>query len=190
MPSHAFNELVVPSSHPPTTTITTFSNTPDMTSHTTETTTSTTHTEIMHLQNVQIRNNQIRHISSNAFHLMNSVSEIALTSNQVEHIARAAFNLVNHAGEKRLKIKLDSNRLTAASFEEGFIQLNDATSLELDLSHNAIEALKEAVFKPLLAKNVLIDLTNNPIVCHGADTAWLFKAESSQLLHKLKGVSC
>ena len=188
MPSHAFNELVVPSNHPPTTTITTlFSNTPDM-SHTTSTT--TTHTEIMHLKNVQIRNNQIRHISSNAFHLMNSVSEIALTSNQVEHIARAAFNLVNHAGEKRLTIKLDSNRLTAASFEEGFIELNDATSLELDLSHNAIEALKEAVFKPLLAKNVLIDLTNNPIVCHGADTAWLFKAESSQLLHKLKGVSC
>src|SRR5699024_4531637 len=118
------------------------------------------------------------------------VEAIELSQNKVMHIARHAFNLANHTGGD-LKVMLNRNQLIGSSFDEEFIKRNNRTNLHLDLSHNAIEELSEAVFKPLLAtKKIIIDLTGSKVNCHSAGTAWLFRKENRKLLQKIKGITC
>ncbi len=125
---------------------------------------------------------------------MDSIEEIDLSRNKVEHIGRQAFNLPSHRANSELKISLAHNSLTSASFEVDFIELNNSNNaqqhLSLDLSHNSIEELKEAVFKPILSRNELLtlDLTGNKVTCH--NTAWLSKGENSKLAHRIKGIAC
>ena len=126
---------------------------------------------------------------------MDSIEEIDLSRNKVEHIGRQAFNLASHNANAELKILLAHNSLTSASFEVDFIELNNNSNnaqqhLSLDLSHNSIEELKEAVFKPILSRNELLtlDLTGNKVTCH--NTAWLSKEENSKLVHRIKGITC
>ncbi|KAH9409311.1 hypothetical protein TYRP_010314 [Tyrophagus putrescentiae] len=126
------------------------------------------------LKKIQLRNNRIKTVKSNAFHQLDSIEEIDLSRN-------------------KLKISLAHNSLTSASFEVDFIELNNSNNaqhLSLDLSHNAIEELKEAVFKPILSRNELLtlDLTGNKVTCH--NTAWLSKEENSKLVHRIKGITC
>lgn len=149
---------------------------------------------VHHFKKLDISNNKIEHIRVNAFHLLDSCSEISLANNQVTHIASHGFNLANHLSERDitkvdLKIMLNKNKLTADSFEASFIELNDHTNLLLDLSNNEIAELKEDVFKPLLSKNIFIDLTGNKVTCKGA-TAWLFHEENAKLVLKTKGITC
>ncbi|XP_047471334.1 oplophorus-luciferin 2-monooxygenase non-catalytic subunit-like [Penaeus chinensis] len=149
--------------------------------------------------------NQVVDVSSDAFATLPDISEIKLGGNQISVVPTGTF-----AGHRNLyHVNLESNALTY--LPEGAIQLTssssgtvilrnnqiadvavnsitDVSGGNVDVSNNSLKALKEDVFRPILAEEAALDIKDNPLTC-GCDIAWLIR-DSSLLKLVAEGAAC
>ncbi|XP_037794357.1 oplophorus-luciferin 2-monooxygenase non-catalytic subunit-like [Penaeus monodon] len=135
--------------------------------------------------------NLVANVSSEAFAALPDISEIKLGGNQISAVPTGTF-----AGHRNLyHVNLESNSLTY--LPEGAIQLTssssgtvllrsnqiadvavnsitDVSGGKVDISNNTLTALKEDVFRPILAEDTALDAKDNPLTC-GCDIAWLIR---------------
>ncbi|XP_037802462.1 oplophorus-luciferin 2-monooxygenase non-catalytic subunit-like [Penaeus monodon] len=154
---------------------------------------------------LDLSSNLVSNVSATAFSDMPQISEINLAGNQIIHIPTGTF-----AGHHNLYyVNLESNSLTY--LPEGAIQLTssssgtvllrsnqiadvavnsitDVSDGKVDISNNNLTALKEDVFRPILAEDTALDAKDNPLTC-GCDIAWLIR-DAPLLALVAEGAAC
>jgi len=141
------------------------------------------------LTNVHFGDNMLSEIPVDGFHGLPQIKVIIHYGNDVHTLHAGTF-----AGHAHLYyVDLGSNLLTHLpegviefeSISKGFVlfrhcqintvDVNAITGLNggyIDLKHNALTDLAEAVFQPDMAEGATLWLSNNPLTC-GCDIAWL-----------------
>ncbi|XP_063588940.1 oplophorus-luciferin 2-monooxygenase non-catalytic subunit-like [Penaeus indicus] len=154
---------------------------------------------------LDLSHNQAVDVSSDAFAALPDISEIRLGGNQISVVPTGTF-----AGHRNLyHVDLEANALTY--LPEGAIQLTsssagtvilrgnqiadvavnsitDVSGGQVDISNNNLKALKEDVFRPILAEHTTLDIKDNPLTC-GCDIAWLIR-DITLLALVAEGAAC
>ena len=130
-------------------------------------------TKFVNLEKVDISNNQLHVVPSDAFSRMTRLSRVSIQNNQLKQVLANAFSVPFGSASlyRSLYIDLQSNELTEKSFSPDFAQVKEGNvKFTLNLERNRIAEVEDtsafqAVFSRTGNKNHVILLNENPLMC-------------------------
>lgn len=149
------------------------------------------HSDLHQLTYLNLRENNITRIPTEAITDLAKLSSINLGQNKINSIAKSAFVL--SANITSALISIDYNQLNSSSFERNWFslkELNSSAKVDINLSNNNITYLDENIFEELLSPkyNIVLTVNSNPFKCD-CKSKWLIK-NKKLLKSKIHGIKC
>ncbi len=149
------------------------------------------HSDLHQLTYLNLRQNNITRIPTEAISNLAKLSSINLGQNKINSIAKSAFVL--SANITSALISIDYNQLNSSSFEGNWFslkELNSSAKVDINLSNNNITYLDQHIFEELLSPkyNIVLTVDSNPFKCD-CKSKWLI-INKKLLKSKVRGIKC